>query len=160
MYYIRGPCRESYNEDKDSFPVWTICALSLVFGLLFTERHELLEIVWTFSLFIEAVAIIPQTYMSSLTTPDSLPLGYVVTMASYCILSLVNYWYRYLSESYAPYNMWLSGAIRLSLFAVFCYVWKFGVDYSIFDLENTDQVNIQPSVPSVEVELLPVVVQN
>ncbi|CAI0437039.1 unnamed protein product [Linum tenue] len=68
IWYIRHHklVRRSYDKDQDTFPRSYLIVLSFALAvfvhekLTFKEVHTLLEVMWTFSLYLEAVAILPQ----------------------------------------------------------------------------------------------------
>ena len=56
--------KASYNADQDSFPIQYLLGPCAVLGLLINQDHwSLFEIVWAFSIYLEAVAILPQLFL-------------------------------------------------------------------------------------------------
>ncbi|XP_062010741.1 ER lumen protein-retaining receptor-like [Rosa rugosa] len=52
--------RRSYDRDQDTFRHHFLLAPCLVLALIFNEKFTFKEVMWSFSLFLEAVAILPQ----------------------------------------------------------------------------------------------------
>ncbi|CAN1242601.1 ER lumen protein-retaining receptor B [Linum perenne] len=52
--------RRSYDKDQDIFPHYLLVLASFIFALFIHHKFTIMEIMWTFSLYLEAVAILPQ----------------------------------------------------------------------------------------------------
>ena len=59
---------------KDTFKVRYILAASGVLALLFNERFTVIDILWSFSLWLERIAILPQLFSQSSKLDNSLHL--------------------------------------------------------------------------------------
>jgi ER lumen protein retaining receptor len=93
-------------------------------ALLFPDKYTIDEIVWTFSLFLESVAILPQLYvLTSRGGAEALTSHYMFALGGYRALYLVNWIYRFFAEHYTPYNAWLAGIIQTALYADFLYMY-------------------------------------
>ncbi|TXG72594.1 hypothetical protein EZV62_001173 [Acer yangbiense] len=62
VWYIRRHkiVRRSYDKDQDTFRHLFLVLPCVVFALLINEKFTLQEVMWAFSLYLEAVAILPQ----------------------------------------------------------------------------------------------------
>ncbi|KAG6508876.1 hypothetical protein ZIOFF_034258 [Zingiber officinale] len=62
VLYIRRHkiVRRSYDKDQDTFRHFFLVLPCLLLALVINEKFTLKEVMWTFSLFLEAVAILPQ----------------------------------------------------------------------------------------------------
>ena len=66
VYIMRygAPQKATYNAENDSFPIQYLVAPCAVVGLIINQDHySLFEIVWAFSVYLEAVAILPQLFL-------------------------------------------------------------------------------------------------
>lgn len=66
VYYIRysSPQKSTYNAEEDSFPTQYLLAGCAVLGVLINQDHRSpFEMVWAFSIYLEAVAILPQLFL-------------------------------------------------------------------------------------------------
>ncbi|CAN1269533.1 ER lumen protein-retaining receptor B [Linum perenne] len=52
--------RRSYDKDQDTFRHWFLVLPCLILALFIHEKFTFLEVMWTFSIFLEAVVILPQ----------------------------------------------------------------------------------------------------
>jgi ER lumen protein retaining receptor len=95
-----------------------------VMALIFPDKYTPFEIVWTFSLFLESVAIMPQLQMmQSSGGAEALTFHYIFLLGGYRALYLLNWIERYWLEGYTPYNAWLAGLIQTALYADFFYIY-------------------------------------
>ncbi|KDO36904.1 hypothetical protein CISIN_1g0316281mg, partial [Citrus sinensis] len=62
VWYMRhhSIVRRSYNKDQDTFRRFFLVLPCLLLALLINENFTFKEVMWTFSLYLEAVAILPQ----------------------------------------------------------------------------------------------------
>eukprot|EP00887_Chlorella_sp_A99_P006526 scaffold3.g6526.t1 len=80
-------------------------------------------VLWTFSIYLEAVAILPQLVLMQRTQNiDNLTGNYVFLLGLYRALYLLNWIYRYLTEPhYRQWIVWISGLLQTTIFADFFY---------------------------------------
>ena len=78
-----------------------------------------MEILWTFSIFLEAIVMLPQLHLSTKTKPDRVILIYMALMGSYRLFYCFNWIYRYHYEgSYDPISI-VSGVVQSGIYLVF-----------------------------------------
>ncbi|XP_028671118.2 ER lumen protein-retaining receptor 3-like [Erpetoichthys calabaricus] len=122
LIYIRF--RESYDKENDTFRLEFL--LIPVVGLSFLENHDFspLEILWTFSIYLESVAILPQLFMISKTgEAESITTHYLFLLGLYRALYLVNWMWRYYMEGFLDLIAVVSGVVH----TIFCWggwVWR------------------------------------
>jgi len=66
VYFIRygAPQKATYNAEEDSFPVQYLLAPCAVLGVIVNQDHtSWFEMLWAFSIYLEAVAILPQLFL-------------------------------------------------------------------------------------------------
>jgi len=71
-------------------------------------NHEfsLMEILWTFSIYLESVAILPQLFMVQKTgEAESITSHYLFALGSYRALYILNWIYRYYVEGSSLKNL-------------------------------------------------------
>ncbi|XP_039070946.1 ER lumen protein-retaining receptor-like [Hibiscus syriacus] len=80
-------------------------------------------VMWTFSLYLEAVAILPQLVMLQRTRNiDNLTGQYVFLLGAYRALYILNWIYRYFTEEhFVHWITWISGLVQTLLYADFFY---------------------------------------
>jgi len=108
---------QTYDREQDTFRIIFLvlpCSLLSVF-----INHELsaVEILWTFSIYLEAVAILPQLVLLQRTKNiDTLTSNYVFLLGGYRALYLLNWIYRYSTEpGYSQWIVWISGLVQTLL---------------------------------------------
>jgi ER lumen protein retaining receptor len=127
VYFIRmkEPFRSSYDKSLDSFLHWKFAVLPCaILAIIFNERFEVMEILWTFSIYLEAVAIIPQLILLQRHGEvENLTSNYVVLLGMYRAFYLINWIYRAATES-AYHTIWLmfiAGIVQTALYVDFFY---------------------------------------
>jgi ER lumen protein retaining receptor len=68
----------------------------VVLSLIFNYKFRPAEILWSFSIFLEAVAILPQLFMLQRTgEADTIDTHYLAALGAYRALYIPNWIYRY-----------------------------------------------------------------
>jgi ER lumen protein retaining receptor len=87
--------RATYDPNLDTFRVEYLIGPSLVLGLLFNYEFSLTEIMWSFSIFLEAVAIFPQLFILQRTgEAEAITTHYLAALGIYRTLYIPNWIYR------------------------------------------------------------------
>ncbi|XP_030972072.1 ER lumen protein-retaining receptor A [Quercus robur] len=115
--------RRSYDKELDTFRHYFLIAASLVLALLVHEKFTFQEILWAFSIYLEAVAILPQLVLLQRSgNVDNLTGQYVFFLGAYRGLYILNWIYRYFTEPH--FSRWIacvSGLVQTALYADFFY---------------------------------------
>ena len=83
-----------------------------------------MQVLWSFSIWLEAVAIFPQLYMLQTTgEAETINAHYLAALGLYRALYLVNWIYRYYTEGYVDWIVWIAGTIQTLLYADFFYLY-------------------------------------
>ncbi|GJU38278.1 ER lumen protein-retaining receptor [Tanacetum coccineum] len=95
----------------------------LHFALLIHEKFTVKEVLWTFSIYLEAVAILPQLVLLQRTRNiDNLTGQYVFLLGAYRSLYILNWIYRYFTERhFVHWITWIAGLVQTLLYADFFY---------------------------------------
>ncbi|KAI3676876.1 hypothetical protein L1987_86490 [Smallanthus sonchifolius] len=135
VWYIRHHrvVRRSYDKDQDTFRHYFLILPCLLLALLVNETFTFKEVMWTFSIYLEAVAILPQLVLLQRTRNiDNLTGQYVFllgkTSKKYIVhfehraLYILNWIYRYFTEPhYVHWISWIGGLVQTLLYADFFY---------------------------------------
>ncbi|MFQ6628101.1 hypothetical protein Gotur_006855, partial [Gossypium turneri] len=115
--------RRSYDKDQDTFRHYILILPCLILALLINEKFTFKEVLWTFSLYLEAVAILPQLVLLQRTRNiDNLTGQYVFLLGAYRALYIVNWIYRYFTEDhFVHWITWICGLVQTLLYADFFY---------------------------------------
>ncbi|RZB52323.1 ER lumen protein-retaining receptor B [Glycine soja] len=116
VWYMRyhKVVRRSYDKDQDTFRHYFLVLPCLLLALLINEKFTFKEVMWTFSLYLEAVAILPQLVLLQRTRNiDNLTGQYVFLLGAYRALYILNWIYRYFTEPHFVH--WIRLGIRSPL---------------------------------------------
>ena len=82
------------------------------------------QILWTFSIYLESVAIMPQLYMISKTgEAETITSHYLFALGSYRGLYIVNWVYRYYMEGFYDLIAIVAGCVQTALYCDFFYLY-------------------------------------
>lgn len=85
-----------------------------------------MEILWTFSIYLESVAIMPQLYMLQTTgSAETITAHYLFALGSYRGLYILNWVYRFYSENFLDPIAVVAGIVQTVLYADFFYLCEF-----------------------------------
>ncbi|KAL2556522.1 ER lumen protein-retaining receptor B [Forsythia ovata] len=125
VWYMRfhKVVKQTYNKDQDTFRHYFLIPPCFVLALFVHRTFTVMEVLWTFSLYLEAVAILPQLIMLQQTKNiDNLTGNYVFLLGAYRLLYLMNWIYRFFIETHkVRWIPWLSGLVQTALYADFFY---------------------------------------
>ncbi|XP_078432701.1 ER lumen protein-retaining receptor-like [Wolffia australiana] len=125
IWYMRRHriVQRSYDRDQDTFRHVFLVLACLVLALLIHDRFNFREVMWAFSLYLEAVAILPQLVLLQRTRNiDNLTGQYVFLLGAYRALYIMNWVYRYFTEPhYVHWITWISGLVQTLIYADFFY---------------------------------------
>merc|ERR1711862_563413 len=125
IYLMRRkpPVCQTYDREQDKFRyelyLLPPCAL---LGLLTTEEFAVAEVLWTASIWLESVAILPQlVLLQQIREVENLTSDFVGTMGAYRAFYILNWVYRYFVEDYTNVVGWIGGLIQTALYCDFFY---------------------------------------
>ncbi|XP_070803322.1 ER lumen protein-retaining receptor 3 [Pituophis catenifer annectens] len=124
VYLIYGKFRKTFDSEQDSFRLEFL--LVPVTGLSFLENYKFtpLEILWTFSIYLESVAILPQLFMISKTgEAETITTHYLFFLGLYRALYLANWIWRYYTESFFDQIAVVSGVVQTIFYCDFFYLY-------------------------------------
>lgn len=125
MLRMKEPWKTTYDRSQDSFlHVQFAIAPCFVLALLVHQQFTVMEVLWTFSIYLEAVAIVPQLIVLARTREvENLTSNYVFLLGAYRLLYLCNWIYRAATEMYYHHQwiVWISGLVQTALYVDFFY---------------------------------------
>lgn len=134
-----APHKDTYDEEDDAFPISYLIVPAAILGIAVNQDHESpFEICWAFSVYLEAVAILPQLFMlQKQGGAENLTSHYIALLGAYRLFYVLNWIYRYHTEpNYSQVIVWVSGSVQTALFLDFFYTYmkskrERGIDASI-----------------------------
>ncbi|ANQ08934.1 ER lumen protein-retaining receptor [Plasmodium coatneyi] len=127
IYLIRFklPISQTYNRKVDNFKSEKyLIPPCIVLSLLTCKTYNLYNILWSFSIWLESVAILPQlVLLEKQREVENITSHYVITMGMYRAFYILNWIYRYFFDDKPYVNVvgWLGGLIQTLLYIDFFY---------------------------------------
>jgi len=126
IYLIMKKYRATYDDVHDNFIIWYLVAPAFVIGLIcafISGTYNVMDILWSFSIVLESVAIIPQIYLLQQSSEvENLTADYIFCLGLYRALYICNWIYRYFTEpEYSQWFVWTFGFIQTALYCDFFY---------------------------------------
>jgi len=124
VYLMYVKFKATYDHNHDSFRVEFLILPCGVLALLINHEFTVMEILWTFSIYLESVAILPQLFMVSKTgEAESITSHYLFALGSYRALYLFNWVYRYMMEAHYDLIAIFAGVVQTILYCDFFYLY-------------------------------------
>ncbi|XP_055530334.1 ER lumen protein-retaining receptor-like [Wyeomyia smithii] len=124
IYLMYVKFKATYDHNHDSFRIEFLLVPCFVLALLINASFDAIEVMWTFSIYLEAVAILPQLFLVSKTgEAESITSHYLFALGSYRALYLLNWIYRYYAEGHYDLIAIFAGAIQTILYCDFFYLY-------------------------------------
>jgi ER lumen protein retaining receptor len=125
---MHEPIKSTYDKKEDNFFVPYLIVPCVGLAFLTTAFYDPREILWTFSIWLESVAIVPQlVVVHSLARStggfvENLTADYVFTLGGYRLFYLINWIYRLLTEkNYSNWVSWIAGILQTAIYCDFFY---------------------------------------
>jgi len=124
IYLMYVKFRATYDSNHDTFRIEFLLIPVTILALLINHEFTVVEILWTWSIYLEAVAILPQLFMVSKTgEAESITSHYLFALGSYRALYIMNWIYRYYMESYYDIIAIIAGLLQTVLYCDFFYLY-------------------------------------
>lgn len=95
VYLMLNDYKPTHDPNQDTFRVEYLLGGAAVLGLIFPPRYVPSEMLWTFSLWLESVAILPQLFMLQRTgSAESITTHYLFALGAYRALYIPNWIWR------------------------------------------------------------------
>lgn len=108
----------------DNFPISYLIIPSAILGLVFNYKFTILEITWSFSLWLESICILPQLFMlQNQGEGDLLTVHYIFALGLYRALYIPNWIYRYVAEERFDIISVSAGIVQTLVYSDFFYVY-------------------------------------
>ena len=88
--------RPTNDPSIDTFKIEYLLGPCIIFALIFNYKFTFSEILWSFSIWLEAVAILPQLFMLQRTgEAETITTHYLAALGAYRALYIPNWIYRF-----------------------------------------------------------------
>lgn len=128
--------QKEIKGDADNFPVHYLLAGSFVMALIFHYKFTILEVFWSFSLWLESVAILPQLFLlQEQGESELLTIHYIFALGLYRALYIPNWIYRYVAEGRFDMLSIVTGLLQTAVYSDFFYIYyKKVIESGVFAL--------------------------
>ncbi|KAI7885843.1 ER lumen protein retaining receptor [Lichtheimia hyalospora FSU 10163] len=124
LYLMKFKYKATYDANLDTFRIEYLLGGSAVMGLALPYEYSVVEILWSFSIWLESVAILPQLFMLQRTgEAETITTHYLFALGAYRGLYLLNWVYRYITEDYTDWIAWVAGLLQTALYSDFFYIY-------------------------------------
>jgi len=123
-YLIYVKFRATYDGNHDSFRMEFLIIPAAGLACLINHKFVPLEVLWTFSIYLEAVAILPQLFMISKTgEAETITSHYLFAQGMYRAFYIANWAYRYHYEGFYDLIAIIAGVFQTILYCDFFYLY-------------------------------------
>ncbi|KAL5615334.1 hypothetical protein BROUX41_005381 [Berkeleyomyces rouxiae] len=128
LYLMTSSYRPTNDPNLDTFRVHYLLGGAFILAILFPHFYSFLEVMWTFSIWLESVAILPQLFMLQRTgEAETITTHYLFALGIYRALYIPNWIWRYMSEDPSTYHTdWIAiiaGIVQTVLYSDFFWVY-------------------------------------
>ncbi|XP_043654604.1 ER lumen protein-retaining receptor [Drosophila teissieri] len=124
VYLMYVKFKATYDHNHDSFRIEFLLVPCALLALVINHEFTVMEVLWTFSIYLESVAILPQLFLVSRTgEAESITSHYLFALGSYRALYLLNWVYRYMVESHYDLIAIFAGVFQTVLYCDFFYLY-------------------------------------
>ncbi|KAI0740993.1 ER lumen protein retaining receptor [Earliella scabrosa] len=124
LYLMKFKYRPTHDPSIDTFRVEYLVGPCVVLALLFHYRFTFPELLWSFSIFLESVAILPQLFMLQRTgEAETITTHYLAALGAYRAFYIPNWIYRYFTEDVVDPIAVTAGIVQTALYLDFFYVY-------------------------------------
>jgi len=123
-YLIFMKFKSTYDSNHDTFRVEFLLGPCLILALILNHSFTFSEILWTFSIYLEAGAILPQLFMMSKTgEAETITSHYLFMLGAYRGLYILNWIFRFYTESFFDPIAVVAGVVQTVLYIDFFYLY-------------------------------------
>uniref|UniRef100_K9IYV2 ER lumen protein-retaining receptor n=1 Tax=Desmodus rotundus TaxID=9430 RepID=K9IYV2_DESRO len=124
VWMIYSKFKATYDGNHDTFRVEFLVVPTAILAFLVNHDFTPLEILWTFSIYLESVAILPQLFMISKTgEAETITTHYLFALGVYRTLYLFNWIWRYHFEGFFDLIAIVAGLVQTVLYCDFFYLY-------------------------------------
>lgn len=121
---MKNKFRSSDTAKIDTFKIEYLIGGSFIMALLTTQDYSITEILWTFSLWLESVAILPQLFMLQRTgEAKNFTSHYIFALGLYRTLYIPNWIYRYFTEGRVDWLSLITGLVQTAIYSDFFWIY-------------------------------------
>ncbi|CAO3672473.1 unnamed protein product [Rhizopus stolonifer] len=126
VYLMTFKFKATCDKELDTFKAEYLVLFATIFSILFCYDYTVIEVLWSFSIWLESVAIFPQLFMLQRTgEAETITIHYIFALGAYRTLYIFNWIYRYYYEPNYTVD-WIAsvaGLLQTALYSDFFYIY-------------------------------------
>merc|ERR1711973_213692 len=124
VYLMFVKFKATYDHNHDTFRIEFLVGPCVLLALVLNHEFTVLEVLWTFSIYLESVAILPQLFMISKTgEAETITSHYLFALGAYRGLYILNWVYRFYFEGFYDFIAIVAGCVQTILYCDFFYLY-------------------------------------
>ncbi|KIY69822.1 ER lumen protein retaining receptor [Cylindrobasidium torrendii FP15055 ss-10] len=124
LYLMRYKYCPTHDPSIDTFKIEYLVGPCAILALIFNYKFSVSEVLWSFSIFLESVAILPQLFMLQRTgEAETITTHYLAALGIYRAFYIPNWIYRYFTEGVVDPIAIVAGIAQTGLYLDFFYVY-------------------------------------
>ncbi|KAF9978547.1 endoplasmic reticulum retention protein [Actinomortierella ambigua] len=124
IYLMKFKFKATNDPRLDTFQVQYLLLATAILAVLINHQFSVREILWTFSIYLEAVAILPQLFMLTKSgEAEVITTHYLFALGAYRGLYILNWIYRYVFDDQIDWIAIIAGVIQTGLYCDFFYIY-------------------------------------
>ncbi|KAI5841308.1 ER lumen protein retaining receptor-domain-containing protein [Tricharina praecox] len=124
IYLMTTTFKPTHDPAIDTFRVEFLFLGAGLLALAFPYQYSFSEILWSFSIWLESVAILPQLFMVQRTgEAETITTHYLFALGAYRALYIPNWIWRYVVEGHVDHIALLAGIVQTVLYSDFFYIY-------------------------------------
>ena len=124
VYLMYFKFKATYDGNHDTFRIEFLLGPAALLAIVLNHEFSVMEILWTFSIYLESVAILPQLFMVSKTgEAETITSHYLFALGSYRGLYILNWIFRYYYETFYDIIAIVAGVVQTVLYCDFFYLY-------------------------------------
>ncbi|ORY74630.1 er lumen protein retaining receptor, variant, partial [Protomyces lactucae-debilis] len=115
----------TWYRGLDTFTITPILVLSAVLAIIITHRYTVFEVLWTCSIILESMAILPQLFhLTQVPSLPALPLSHLVALGVYRFFYVLHWMHASFNHTRkVDFTSFLFGLLQTLIWADFLWVW-------------------------------------
>ncbi|KOS14204.1 er lumen protein retaining receptor [Malassezia pachydermatis] len=126
LYLMKVEFKTRHEADIDTIRLDLLMGIPAILALLFNYKFTFFEVLWSYSIFLEAVAILPQMFLlQRLGEAETITTHYIFALGAYRALYILNWIYRLIFEPkhHFDYITFIAGLVQTGLYGDFFYIY-------------------------------------
>ena len=121
LMHFKSPFKETYKRaEEDAFPHLYLIPFAIIMSLIINRDYSIWGLIWSFSLWLESVAVFPQiTILVKTNGFFTYTAHYLAALGSYRFFYILLWIYRYVKERRVLWVSVFSGVVQVLLYADF-----------------------------------------